>query len=198
LTTPGAGKWYRSAGPWARQRLVFAAEKDTCVEWLPQETIIFDGALAEMSAEIRLAANAVYLGWEVLCLGRIGSGERYATGECRPRTEIWRDGKLLWYERGRIEAGGLLAGSPVGLNGRSVCGTFLAAAPGVTPELVALCRAEQAESGDAAITLLPSLFVARYLGDSGEAARAYFTRLWRVLRPALAGCKAQEPRIWST
>src|SRR2546421_9589234 len=44
LTTPGAAKWYRSAGPWARQRLDFQVRGT--VEWLPRETIVFDGALA--------------------------------------------------------------------------------------------------------------------------------------------------------
>ena len=40
LTTPGAGKWYRSGGPWARQDMVLEAGKDACLEWLPQETIV--------------------------------------------------------------------------------------------------------------------------------------------------------------
>src|SRR5215210_9442834 len=45
LTTPGAGKWYRSAGPWARMRVGVEVGEGACVEWLPQETIVFDGAL---------------------------------------------------------------------------------------------------------------------------------------------------------
>src|SRR5262245_54838820 len=44
LTTPGAGKWYRSAGPWAKQKLQFDVQGT--LEWLPRETIVFDGALA--------------------------------------------------------------------------------------------------------------------------------------------------------
>src|SRR5438128_5047024 len=45
LTTPGAAKWYRSAGAWARQSLDFRV--GGTLEWLPRETIVFDGALAE-------------------------------------------------------------------------------------------------------------------------------------------------------
>jgi urease accessory protein len=198
LTTPGAGKWYRSAGSWARQRLALVAGKGACLEWLPQETIVFDGALAELRTEVQLTADAVYIGWEVLCLGRTGSGEHYGSGECRPRTQLWRDGKPLWFEHGRIEAGGPLTHSPAGLGGHPVCGTLLAAAPGVGAELLSACRQEQASSGEVAVTLLPGLLVARYLGDSSEAARQYFARLWQRLRPALTGREAVEPRIWKT
>ena len=37
-----------------------------------------------------------------------------------------------------------------------------------------------------------------YLGDSGESARDYFRRLWHILRPAVLGREACDPRIWAT
>ena len=85
LTTPGAGKWYRSAGPWARQRLDFEVGPGALLEWLPQETIVFDGALASLASEVRLEGDARYLGWEILCLGRTGSGERFVQRRNPPR-----------------------------------------------------------------------------------------------------------------
>src|SRR5688572_29619963 len=45
LTTPGAAKWYRSAGPWAHQQVKLSAGKGACIEWLPQEAILFDRSL---------------------------------------------------------------------------------------------------------------------------------------------------------
>ena len=48
------------------------------------------------------------------------------------------------------------------------------------------------------MTLLPGILLARYLGDSSEAARRYFIALWRILRPRLTGLEAIEPRIWQT
>ena len=48
------------------------------------------------------------------------------------------------------------------------------------------------------MTLLPGVLLARYLGDSSEAAKRYFTELWRRLRPTLTGRDAVEPRIWRT
>lgn len=189
LTTPGAGKWYRSAGPWAAQRLRFEAAG--ALEWLPQETIVFDGARARLDTEVRLAADARFLGWEILCLGRTGSGERYQRGEVRVSTKLYRDGKLLWLERGRIEGGGSLLDSPAGLQGKPVCATLIAA--GAVFDLAA-CRAIDG----IAVTQLPGVLLARYLGDSSEQAKRLFAQLWAVLRPALFGREAQMPRIWST
>ncbi len=189
LTTPGAGKWYRSAGPWAAQKLRF--EVAGAMEWLPQETIVFDGAMAQLETEVRLQGDAKYLGWEILCLGRTGSGERFDKGEIRLDSRIYRDGRLLWLERGRIEGGGALLDSPAGLQGKPVCATLVAACPMVD---LAACR----EIESLAVTQLPGLVVARYLGDSSEQAKQLFARLWTVLRPAMFGREARMPRIWST
>jgi urease accessory protein len=189
LTTPGATKWYRSAGPWAKQKLEF--EVDGTLEWLPRETIVFDGALAELQCEIRLGAAARYIGWEIVCLGRTGSGERFSRGKLRLGTRIMKEGKLVWLERGEIDGGGALMRSPIGLDDRSVFGTFVAT--GVPSELLAECRKIVP-----AATLLPGLLIARHLGNSTEQAFRQFTDLWGLLRPALTGREAQPPRIWRT
>jgi urease accessory protein len=191
LTTPGAGKWYRSTGPWAAQRLRF--EVAGALEWLPQETIVFDGARAQLDTEVRLESDARYLGWEILCLGRTGSGEKFARGELRLSTRVFRDGKLLWLERGRIAGGGALLDSPAGLQGQPVCATLVAACASPTIDLAA-CR--QVES--LSVTQLPGVLIARYLGDSSEQAKRRFAKLWAVLRPTLFGREVRLPRIWST
>jgi urease accessory protein len=198
LTTPGAGKWYRSNGAWARQGIAIDLAKGALLEWLPQETIVFDGALASFSTEVRLAQDARYLGWEIFCLGRTGSGESYARGECRFSTRVCRDGRPLWLERGRIDGGGRLLQSPAGLAAQPVFGTLAAAFPGAGKAHVDACREQAPEQGEGAVTLLPGILIARYLGASTEAARRYFTALWSVLRPGLAGRAAAEPRIWRT
>jgi urease accessory protein len=197
LTTPGAGKWYRSGGTWARQRFEFDARDGACIEWLPQETIVYDGALADIRTEVRLEGGARFMGWEIVCFGRTGSGERFRRGACRLETSVRRDGRLLRLERGRVEGGGALLDSPAGLAGQPVCGALLAVAPDLEL-LLPRCREAQPEGGEGAVTLLPGVLVARYLGSSSEAAKRYFTQLWRLLRPAVAGREAVEPRIWST
>ena len=196
LTTPGATKWYRSAGAWARQRV--SLEVKGTLEWLPQETIVFDGALGDSGCEVDLAAGAGIIGWDIVCLGRTGSGERFARGTFRTSMQLRRDGRTLWIERARIDGGGRLLESPAGLAGKPVYGTLFASFPDLDQGFLNPMRAEKPVSGDGAVTLLPGILLARYLGDSTEAARRYFIALWRILRPALDGREAIEPRIWST
>jgi urease accessory protein len=198
LTTPGAAKWYRSAGPWARQRLAFEVAPGACLEWLPQESIVFDGARGALETEIRLAPDGRYIGWEINCLGRTGSGERFTRGECRLRTRLRIAGRTAWLEQGRIEAGGELMRAHAGLGEHSVSGTLIAAGAPIDDATLNSCRALAPAAGRGALTRLPALLIARYLGDSSEAARGYFTGLWRMLRVPMIGREAVEPRIWRT
>jgi urease accessory protein len=198
LTTPGAAKWYRSAGPWARQEVAFHVAAGACMEWLPQEAIIFNGALAELRTEVELDDEACFIGWEIFCLGRTGSGENFTAGQCRMRTLIRRNGKPLWLERAQLDGGGAALFAPAILAAQTVTGTFVAASARVDDGLLRSCRAIEPTTGSGAVTAMPGLWVGRYLGASSEAARNFFMRLWRVLRPALVGLPAAEPRIWRT
>ena len=185
LTTPGAGKWYRSSGSWARQSLRF--EVAGALEWLPRETIVFDGALAALDTRIELAEGARFIGWEVICLGRRGAGERFVRGRLKLSMQVEREGQTVFIERGEIEAGGRLMASPVGLGGRSAFGMLVATYDG--PRVAAPLLA---------VTQLPALLIARYLGDSSEEALRVFTDLWTLIRPAVMRRTAVPPRIWST
>ena len=198
LTTPGAGKWYRTAGPAASQHVTIDAGDEAVVEWLPQETILYDGSVADIRWEARLAPSARLVAWDILCLGRTGSGERYAKGTARIATRIERGGRALWVERGRLGRGSGAMDAAAGLAGHTVFGTLVATGGAVSDELLGLCREARPAEGEGAVTRLPGLFVARYRGDESEAARDYFAALWRLLRPAVAGREAVTPRIWRT
>jgi urease accessory protein len=198
ITTPGAGKWYRSTGAWATQRVAIEAKGASSLEWLPQETILYEGARADIAWEARLAADARLIAWDIVCLGRTGSGEGFARGRCRLSTRVWRGGRLAFAERGRIEPESALAQAAAGLAGHSVFGTLIAAAPAIEDAWLAACREESPRNGEGAVTRLPGLLVARYRGDSSEAAREYFARLWKRLREPLLERVAIEPRIWRT
>jgi urease accessory protein len=149
---------------------------------------VFDGALGALDCEVRLGDGARYIGWDIVCLGRTGSGERFTRGTVRLETKILREQKLLWLERGAIEGGGALLASPAGLGGRTVFGTLVATCD--SPSILRQCR----EIAPASV--LDGLLVARYLGDSTEEAFSRFTELWAQLRPALTGREPVPPRIW--
>jgi urease accessory protein len=201
MTTPGAGKWYRSGGPEASQRLDFDLADNAILEWLPQETIVFDGAKAHMETRVKLGAESRYLGWEILCLGRSAAGERFDHGNIGLQTRIERVGQPLWLERGRIAGNDPMLNSVAGWAGRPVCGTLLATLPpgNAGPAMLETCRVScPVDGAEHGVTALPGLLVARYLGHSSEAARHWFIELWTILRPLLLGRPAIPPRIWNT
>ena len=181
LTTPGAAKWYRAAGRPASQRLRFRVAEAAVLEWLPQSTILFDGVDAASDVRIELARDSVYMGWDVVCLGRTASDERFTHGTWRQHVEVVRDDALVWSERVVLRGGDGLLASKAGLNGAPVFGTFVAMAANFDDELLAACRAHAPARGEGAVTRLPHALVARYRGDSSEAAHAYF-RAWTVVR----------------
>lgn len=201
ITTPGATKWYKANGKQSMQQVEINLATDAVLEWLPQETILYNAADTLSATRVNLGAGALYLGWEVLCLGRTASGESFAAGMHRQRLSIRQDDALLWHEQGALEGGGALLAAPVGFAGATVCATLLVAGRPVAQALLDEARAALAGHGDAAriaLTRLPNLLAARYLGPSSEEAKQLFADLWKVLRPALAGCAAVTPRLWLT
>lgn len=200
LTTPGAGKWYRSAGPIAEQTVSLRVGAGATAEWLPQESIVFSGAEARMRTTVELDEGARYIGVETICFGRRASGETFDRGSLHLATDIRLAGKLLWRERGRIEGSSALLDSPIGLAGYSVCSTVLVVGSDIAPETLRACRAVATTEPGArcGVSAMPQLLVGRYLGHSAQAAREWFVLLWQHLRPTIIGCEAGVPRIWNT
>jgi urease accessory protein len=201
ITTPGATKWYKANGRQAQQDVAVRVAPGAVLEWLPQETIVYDQADTLSATQVELADDAVYLGWEVLCLGRSASGESFDSGRHRQRFSLRQNGKLLWNEQGALDGGSGTLSSAAGFAGATVCGTLLAAGRPITQALLDEARAAIASRTDVsrlALTRLPNLLAARYLGPSSEDAKQAFAALWQVLRPALAGHAAIAPRLWST
>ncbi len=200
LTTPGAGKWYRSGGAQSSQQVQVRVGAGATVEWLPQESIVFSGALADMRSTIELQVGARYIGVETVCFGRRASGETFERGSLHLGTDIRLEGRLLWRERGVIDGGSALLHSPSGLAGFSVCSTMLVAGSEIEADTLRACRAVTASEAGArcGVSAMPRLIVGRYLGHSAEAAREWLMHLWSALRPAMSGREAIAPRIWKT
>lgn len=198
LTTPGAAKWYRGGGRPAAQAVRLTVGAGAALEWLPQSTIVFDAADATSELAVELGADASYIGWDVVCLGRSASAERFTQGRWRQRVDVRRANALVWSERVALRGGDALLASAAGLNGAPVFGTFVAMAAGLSSDLLVACRSASPARGEGAVTRLPHALVGRYRGDDWESAHHYFRALWTAVRPAVIGRPAVPPRIWAT
>jgi urease accessory protein len=207
LSSPGASKWYRANGRSSAQKLHFNIEDNACLEWLPQETIFYDKAEVKLDCSVQLGRNARYLGCEILCFGRRLSGEKFRLGQIRQKFEISQAGKLLWLERGTINANSDMVRSSLGLQNKSVCATMIAVGRQISAaQLDALRQAakqsmavQQEEDGaEFGVTQIKTITVIRYLGNSSEVARTLMMLAWRHLRPELVGHDSHDLRIWNT
>lgn len=196
LTTPAAGKFYRSDGGLARQSTCIVVSDGACVEWLPLETIAFDGTRARLTTSVQLEGEGSFVGWEVLCVGRPASGEAFRRGEVEQRLEVFRDGVPLLVERAKIGGGAPVLRAAWGMRGATVVGTLVATADGKSA--VEAARRALESFPFASVTSLAGVTVVRTLGDGAEPARMALCAAWRALRPLVSGREACEPRIWST
>lgn len=196
VTTPGATKFYRSAGPAARQHQTLEISGGS-LEWLPQENILFPGADAELSTRVDLHENGAFIGWEINCLGRPAIDERFDRGRASFRFDLNRGGRPLLSERLVIAEEKALR-SPVGLRGNPVFATLYATP--VEKDLLETLREQipVEHRHQLGVTQIEGLLIARYLGDSTATARRLLQLIWSLLRPAVVQRPACPPRIWNT
>lgn len=199
LTTPGATKFYRSEHGGSAQTTRIAVGAGAVCEYLPQETIIFDGADARLETRVSLAADATYVGWDFLCLGRPAANERFETGHLSQRIEVLRDGKPIWFERVEIAGGSPLLSAAFALAGQPIFGTMVYAGA-VGEDAAERVRAAIGASGEGvfSVSQLEDVVVCRYLGARVSEGKSLFRRAWDLLRMAGQGKAASAPRIWAT
>ncbi|MFO1271403.1 MAG: urease accessory protein UreD [Rubrivivax sp.] len=204
VTTPGATRFYRSEGAWARQQARLDLAEGARLEWLPLETIVHRGARAANAVELRLAPGAQALGWDVLALGLPASDEAFDAGCFEQRLELAGS----WLERGLIDAADrvLLDGGP-GFAGRRVLATAWFAAGSALPTMLRetlLEGAREAAAGDAlepfagATAPQPDVVLMRVLAERVEPAMALLQRVRAAWRQAAWGLAANPPRVWRT
>jgi urease accessory protein len=197
LTTPASGKFYRSENKFAQQQNHFRVSGSGVLEWLPQETILFANSRVKTRTLVDLAANAKYVGWEIICLGRPASGDHYEQGYCEQLLTLTRAQQPLIIDRIVFDGSDISRQAKWGLAGYSVSGVMTMT--NCDKDMLNKARAAIYEfTGLCACTLLGEVLVCRYLGYHGIQARELFTRIWSQLRPAWCGREAHEPRIWAT
>ena len=198
LTTPGAGKWYRSLGATSHFDLDFRIESGATFEYLPQEAIVFDGALGASALGVDLEADARFIGWDIVALGRQAGNVVFRHGSLTQHVSLRRAGMPLLIERAAYAGGDRLLTSPLGLAGWPVVGTLFAAGPGVAKALAAVRAALAPAGAPGGASTWDDVLVVRVLGDCTQRVRRRLEAVWLALRLAWLGRAAVAPRIWNT
>ena len=196
ITTPGATKFYRSAGTTAFQTQKLFVSDDGCLEWFPQENIFFPGAQVQMQTQVELTASSHLAMWEIQCFGRPSVGEVFDTGHVDSSLQILRNKKPIIFERMRFNAEtkdrlSLMASMQV---------TAIFIMNHIDESSMDLVRkALPIEAIDNfSASLIDDFLVVRYLGDSTDFARKVFIAIWSSLRLLTFGKASNHPRIWNT
>ncbi len=204
LTTPGATRFYRSAGAAAVQKTRITLADQARLEWLPLEAIAYNQCQAVNHLSLQLAAQAEFIGWDVLALGLPGAGLPFQRGRYLQHLEV----PGVWLERGLIDAQDQRwMDSALGLAGqRCLASLFFVSGSALERnrrELgLALAReqlAVHALAGLAGVTCPhPQVMVLRVLAPWVEPALTLLRPVWQVWRQHFWQLQAPAPRIWST
>ena len=187
LTAAAAEKIYRSLGPETRIETRVSLGKAARLEWLPQEVILFDGAVLHRRQDFALGQGAELLLAEMLVFGRAARAEVFAHGRVFDSWRLRGPAGLLWADALAMQAQDLA--HPHRFNGAEAMGTVLLAAEGAAAHLPALREIMPC-------TLLrPGLLLARALGDASSV-RARVAAAVPLLRAAAFGLPARLPRLW--
>ncbi len=192
VASQAAERYYRrQSGPAAEIRTTLTVAPGAALEWLPQETILFEGCAVDRRLDIELAPDAWFLGVETLVFGRTAMGETLRQVQLRDAIRLRRGGRLIWQDAIRLQDVGqaLLDHPAVAAGGRAVA-TLVHAAPGGTGGLDSL-RAVLAPF-QAGVSAFEDLLIARVVAVDGACARAAIVAALSVLR-----ANRPLPRVWS-
>ncbi|EYD72934.1 Urease accessory protein UreD [Rubellimicrobium mesophilum DSM 19309] len=189
VSTQAAERVYRSSGGMAEVEAALTVGLGGRLDWLPQETILYDGAALDRRLTLDVAPGARALLVEPVILGRRAMGERVRSATFRDRWDIRQDGRLVFADRLRIEGEtwGKLE-SPGTLDGAGAWASLLLLSP-EAPSLLGRLRSLLPTTAGASVVREGVLF-ARILAEDGF-------RLRQALVPAaelLAG--GPLPKVW--
>ena len=203
ITTPGATRFYGSAGLTALQQVHAHVAANATLEWLPLEALAYNRCQAHNQAVFHLAPGSRLIAWDVTALGLPHADQPFAEGQFQQHLEI----AGTWLERGLIDATDhRLLRSPLGLNGHT-CQSTLVFAQGsamddaLREQVVALalelceahplCLQSGVTSPDARVV------VVRVLSAQVESAMSLLRSIWLQWRHQCWKLPAVAPRIWA-
>ena len=188
LTTQACERVYRASADVARVDVALTLEVGTRLDWLPQETILFDGSTLSRTITADLAQDARLLLCEAVILGRHAMGETFARGAFHDRWRIRREGRLVFADDLRLDDDiPHLIHQPALLAGAGAFATLLLVAPDADTRLDAV-RAAIGDLGGA--SAFDGKLVARIAAPDGLTLR-------RVVIPALIALGAAPPAVWT-
>ncbi|SFV08199.1 urease accessory protein [Methylobacterium sp. 174MFSha1.1] len=198
LTTTAAEKIYRSDGPVTRLDVALTLEPEAALAWLPQETILFDGARLARGFSAEMAADARLTLFEALVFGRAAKGEVMRDGRLADSWRIRRAGRLAYADTFQLDGdiAATLARRAVAGGARAMA-TLLHLAPDAESRLdqardliqAADCEALSVEAGASAWN---GMLVMRLLGAEIGPLRLAAARI-------LEGFRGRPlPRVWQT
>jgi urease accessory protein UreH len=130
ITSQAAEKAYRSAGADATLDVTLDLADGAWLEWLPQETILFDGARLRRRLRIDAAAQARLVATDMLVFGRRARGERFQSGFLYDRWEVRIGRRLAWVEALHLTPDpGALLDARFGFAGAGAAATAIYVAP---------------------------------------------------------------------
>jgi urease accessory protein len=191
-TTPSAEKIYRSDGAPARVATELILKPRARLFWLPQETLMFEGASLERRLEADIADEAALVIAESLAFGRLAMGESRIDASLKDSWRIRRNGKLVFADETRLtHVGAALDRAAVGAGARALA-TIVAAAPNVEARLPDLRAAHEAagDGVEAGASAFDGLIVARLLSASPNRLRA-------ALIASIVALGGRKPRLWT-
>ena len=190
-TTPSAERIYRSDGPPASIATRLTLMPGARLFWLPQETLLFEGARLERRLEVETSGEAEFVIAETLVFGRLAMGESGIDASLNDSWRLRRDSKLVFADETRLaHAGATLDRRAAGAGARALS-TIVAAAPNIEARLPDLRAALEAagDSVEAGASAFDGLIVARLLSASPGRLRA-------ALTASIVALGGRKPRLW--
>ena len=168
-------------------------------EYLPQETILFDGARLNRTTRIEAATGAQILAGEIIVFGRQGRGESFTSGFLRDAWEVKRDQKLIWADTLLLKNNvSKVINHPTCFDGASVVATVILICDDVESyvgEAQGILR-DNCTTIRAGASLINGVLVARFIGKDALQLRKSFSLLWQSLRHSVAALPKSMPRLW--
>jgi urease accessory protein len=194
FTAQAAERFYRArpADPPSRLRNGIALASGAAAEWLPQETILFDGAALDRRLEVEMAADAWFLGVESLVFGRAAMGERIGTLHLADTIRVRRAGRLLLHDAVRLvgDATSLLARTAIARGGAAVA-TLVHVAPDAESRLASLRAAWADAPAEAGASAWDGMLIGRIVAVDAARLRKVVVSGLQSLRDGRA-----LPRTW--